>query len=202
MPIASLALALSLSTLALPSVRLALAFDPQLPAAVRQVALEEAAAIWRPYGVAVLAAGADGSACGDPGVAVAGRLTVVVSGDTAGIKAWAAPFAAISFPPGGRPGDAIELRYAVLRRLGLGSVEIGGVRESRWPLALRDRILGRMTGRVVAHEIGHWTLRTREHSPSGLMRAMHTVGDLADVSRAPFELTTADVARLREVVGR
>jgi hypothetical protein len=57
-----------------------------------------------------------------------------------------------------------------------------------------------MIGRVLAHEIGHWLLRTRSHSSGGLMRAVHTTNELADFGRAGFVLVPADVVRLREVL--
>lgn len=38
---------------------------------------------------------------------------------------------------------------------------------------------GRLLGRVIAHEIGHLMLGSREHSRDGLMRAVWTAGELA-----------------------
>ena len=59
-----------------------------------------------------------------------------------------------------------------------------------------------MIGRVVAHEIGHWLLRARDHSTTGLMRAHHTTDALADPGREGFGLAPADVARLRAALTR
>ncbi|MBI3402415.1 MAG: hypothetical protein HY048_13420 [Acidobacteria bacterium] len=35
-----------------------------------------------------------------------------------------------------------------------------GASETQWPRAMRERIFGRVMGRVLAHEIGHFVLGT------------------------------------------
>jgi hypothetical protein len=61
------------------------------------------------------------------------------------------------------------------------------------PSALADTFLGRALGRVVAHEIGHYLLGTREHTPHGLMRARYTPQDLLEDS--PRQLYSLDSRR-------
>ena len=46
-----------------------------------------------------------------------------------------------------------------------------------------------MLGRALAHEIGHYLLRTPGHSKSGLMRAAQTAADLIRDDRGPFRVT-------------
>jgi hypothetical protein len=53
-------------------------------------------------------------------------------------------------------------------------------------IALRDTRLGRMLGRAIAHEVGHFLSRSGAHTPSGLMRASHTVPALTGASLRPF----------------
>ena len=180
-----------------PVLRLALAMDGRLPRAVACVAVAEAAALWAPYRVAI----------GPPGPAPSGgphdglvdaALTVRVAEPTPGvIRAWSSPFASIRFQSDGVPEPTLLLHYDTLLTLGLGTVTVGGSREGRWPKALRDQILGRMIGRVLAHEIGHWLLRSSEHSAGGLMRASQPAHLLADPAREGFALTPADAATLR-----
>ena len=50
------------------------------------------------------------------------------------------------------------------------------------PLRLADTFLGRALGRVLAHEIGHYLLGTREHTAHGLMRPQFTPQDLLEDS--------------------
>lgn len=39
------------------------------------------------------------------------------------------------------------------------------------PMRMRHRLLGRILGRAVAHELGHYVLKSRDHAKTGLMRA-------------------------------
>ena len=48
--------------------------------------------------------------------------------------------------------------------------------------------LGRMLGRAIAHEIGHFLTQSGEHTRSGLMRATHTVAALTGTSLRPFKV--------------
>jgi hypothetical protein len=64
------------------------------------------------------------------------------------------------------------------------------------PGALRDLILGRVLGRALAHEVGHFLLRSQQHSNVGLMRAFQPTGDLVDPNRHRFALSAGDVRRL------
>ena len=61
---------------------------------------------------------------------------------------------------------------------------------------MRDAILGRVTGRALAHELGHFLLRARHHSPKGLMRAGLFVRDLMSVDGRPFFYLSTDEAAL------
>jgi hypothetical protein len=183
-------------------VRIALALDAVLPAAVARGAVAEAAALWAPYRVAVVTLQPTSTACGPARLGEA-VLTVRVAEpglDTA--RAWSSPFAAIRFLADGEPEPTILLHYDAVIKRGLGTLSVGGTREPQWPKAVRDRILGRMIGRVLAHEIGHWVLRSRDHSTSGLMRAQQTTDALAEPGRARFALAPADVARLRAALAR
>ncbi len=66
----------------------------------------------------------------------------------------------------------------------------------RWPLAARQDALGRVIGRALAHEIGHFVLRSTGHARRGLMKARHEAHALAGWQRAGFELDEASSALL------
>lgn len=181
-----------------PHTRMGLAFDARLPEAVVRAAVQEANALWRPYGVAVVQL-----PCSPIDGLVDAGLTVRIAEPSArAAQAWSSPFGSIRFLPGGEPEPAIALHYEAVVSLGLQTVTIRGTRESQWPSALRTTVLGRMVGRVIAHEIGHWLLRSKEHSPSGLMRAFQPASELADPGRERFALTPDDVKRLQLVRAR
>ena len=64
-----------------------------------------------------------------------------------------------------------------------------------------ERRLGVVLGRAVAHEIGHYLLRTRSHAAQGLMRASIGAQEFADVHSQSFRLdrvARAHLARLAD----
>ena len=56
------------------------------------------------------------------------------------------------------------------------------------PAALRHRLTGRVLGRAVAHELGHYLYGSADHAQDGLMRARHRVDDLTSPFRNAFRV--------------
>lgn len=73
----------------------------------------------------------------------------------------------------------------------VSGVRVLGAAESQWPPLMRDRIVGRVIGRVLAHEIGHYALRTPGHARVALMRVSHVMVALVGPERRPFTLSKA-----------
>jgi hypothetical protein len=71
-----------------------------------------------------------------------------------------------------------------------------GLHASEWAADLREVVMGRVLGRALAHEIGHFLLRSRNHSTIGLMRANPSVADLIGRDRQTFSLSADDEKRL------
>jgi len=65
---------------------------------------------------------------------------------------------------------------------------------------MHDRLFGRVLGRALAHEIGHFLLRRQGHSSKGLMRAQQQVPDLMREDRSCCILSAADVLALDAVI--
>ena len=181
-----------------PHVRIALAIDPRLPAPVSRHAVAEAAAIWAPYGVHISSIDA-AAPCGVLD-AVDTVLAVRLAGRGGRPAVWSSPFGSIRFLPDGRPEPAILVHDEAITTLALKEVVVNGAREGQWPRALRDQVYGRIVGRVIAHEIGHWLL-SRDHSPEGLMRGAQNRQELASPGREGFTLGATDIARLRAALG-
>jgi len=168
-------------------VRVGVAFDgPMASRALEATALKEATLIWATYGVDVKASNA-----GDCESLNAVRLTVTFrNGPDTGPSA--AALGSIRFLDG-VPEPAIALYPRVVAALlsatpGHLIVNTEGV--------VRDLILGRALGRALAHEIGHFLLRSQQHSAVGLMRAFQPTADLVDPNRHHFGLSADDVRRL------
>jgi hypothetical protein len=75
---------------------------------------------------------------------------------------------------------------------------IGAVSEKT--IAERDGLLGRALGRALAHELGHYLLATKEHSPKGLLKGARTAREFFAVDRSALAIPLVErgqiVARL------
>jgi len=168
-------------------VRIDVAFGGGPSRTLEVPALKEATLIWAAYGVDVSALGARGCESIDDV-----RLTVTLANrPDPGVAA--ASLGSIRFQDG-VPEPAIVLYPPVLAALVTATPFGTFLLDS--PGAVRDLVLGRALGRALAHEIGHFLLRSQQHSAKGLMRAYQPTADLVDPSRHRFELSAADVSRL------
>ena len=60
-------------------------------------------------------------------------------------------------------------------------------------------LLGRAMGRAVAHEIGHYLLGSKAHTPAGLMQARRGAAELFSASRRGFQV---DVGQRQSIAAR
>jgi hypothetical protein len=101
----------------------------------------------------------------------------------------------IEFPTPGGPSNVITVSLPIVTRL---------IDESRWggrpikdlPAGLRRQFVRRALGRVIAHEIGHYLLRSSAHAPSGLMRGRLAAADILDRNPANIRLRPTEIERL------
>jgi hypothetical protein len=61
---------------------------------------------------------------------------------------------------------------------------------------------GELLGRVMAHEISHLLLGTRDHEPQGLMRGQWTAIELARQRPSDWRLSRAEGAKIRQAIKR
>jgi hypothetical protein len=159
--------------------------------AVRANAVREAARIWSRYDVSLVSD--DGEARCLP----AGPGTVTVQIDVGrDTESRDVGLGAIRFASDGTPESTIVLHYDAVTRVAT-SAPFMGLHPALWPAGLREEIVARALGRALAHELGHYLLRSPHHANSGLMQARHTGSMLGDPSDRPFALTQIDRARLR-----
>jgi hypothetical protein len=172
-----------------PRVRVELVFDgTPMPARFEASAMNEATLIWAPYGVDLYACAAG---CVRLGSDI--RLAVTLA-DHQPRDLGPRTLGSIQFVDE-VPEPAIAMYPNSIAALTSG-LEILGRRERWWPDKFRDLILGRALGRALAHEIGHFLLRTQRHSTTGLMRALHPAASLFAHDRHPFALSAEEVTRL------
>jgi hypothetical protein len=110
---------------------------------------------------------------------------------------WTSPLGETSFLPDGAPGQVLSLFYDAAVQL-IAAARLPDESGWHWTIPYQHDLLGRVLGRALAHEIGHYLLRSREHSALGLMRAQHPVTELLSDDRRRFGLMPEQVRRLRQ----
>lgn len=173
-----------------PAAHLQLIFASEqlVPPAIREAAENEAAEIWRPYGV-VLSRSLPGCGVAAASLLVAFALDGAPGDGHGGLGA-------IRFTAGGAPDPRVTINYRPVAKLAAMATVMGWT-AWQWPAALRDQVVARVLGRTLAHEIGHFVLRSPHHPDAGLMRARQAASALAASTRKPFGLTQVDRDRLR-----
>jgi hypothetical protein len=166
-----------------------LVFDgPPLPSKLEDAAMQEVTGIWAAYGVDVHRSTATETG-GDSAVTLAVRLA-----DHPGRRMAIWALGSIPFR-GGVPEPAIVMYPNTVAAL-VSTITLHGSSDQQWPVDFRNLILGRVFGRALAHEIGHFLLRSRDHAAVGLMRALQSAADLVAPERQRFVLSAREVARL------
>jgi hypothetical protein len=165
-----------------PRLRVDIVFDaPRLPRHVDVVAMEEVTRIWAACGVDVRAPHAD-----EPGRAGAVRLAVRLA-DREVRPVPPEPLGSVRFIDG-VPEPRVALYLDAIARFVSGA-SLNDHPYSDWPIALQDATLGRAVGRVLAHEIGHFLLCSRDHTAKGLMRSAQILTDLVSPDWRRFALS-------------
>ncbi len=165
---------------------------------VLAAALREASAIWAPYGVVVERATRTRREPGAAGMTIV-PMTLESARARGHLTSHAAPLGWTGFVRDAPPIMKISIFYDVIT-LAANDGVLFGVRDVQSSI-LQERLLARVLGRTIAHEVGHVVLRSPDHSTSGLMRAAQSVADLQHPNSTGFALQEPDVARLRRVLG-
>ncbi len=74
-----------------------------------------------------------------------------------------------------------------------------GQRLQAWPPLVTRLFVRRAVARAIAHEVGHYLLRTRHHAATGLMRPVVNSTQVLDTVPADTRLAPDDVMRLIEM---
>lgn len=106
------------------------------------------------------------------------------------------PIAWIMFHDG-RPTSFIQISQRAALAVLDSRSSWDGLPTTRSMPEMRDRALGRIIGRALAHEIGHYLLGSNGHASSGLMRASLPDEELVAIGRIRMTLDTRDAKVLR-----
>jgi hypothetical protein len=154
-------------------------------------AIEEAADIWAAYGVKIQAP--DALESGHDRIV---RLVVRIA-PSGNKSAQSGALGSILFN-GDDPAPTIELYPAAASAL-IAAVAFNR-RDDAWPATTRDNVLARVLGRALAHEVGHFLLRSKGHSTHGLMKAEQIGSDLMAPDHRGFSLSRDEIHRFRDVL--
>ena len=177
------------------TVRLALSLELDLSPRAVDLMRAEIDRIWQPYGVAI----------GWEAPALSGskqqlRLTIADAElDRPQQSAARAALAWIWFATPTRPGNEIHVSVDAARKLVAG-VRVGGRSVSAWP-GMRETLLARALGRIIAHEVGHFLLVSPQHAEDGLMRAIFRPDDLLTFRARDYSLAPTAVRALADTIG-
>jgi len=117
-------------------------------------------------------------------------LHVVIGNDTGAASDNRIQLGWIVFDDEHTPEQEVYVSYRNSERYLLLSQGIVGV-TSQMTTAQRHTLLGRVMGRALAHELGHYLLASKVHTLRGLMQATRTATDFFSNDRRGFDVNGA-----------
>jgi len=161
------------------SISIAVFLRPDIPDSLVTRICNEAQAIWRPAGIrfAWRRVRQSDQSMSDLEVTIDDERRAVRDQEALG---W------ITFRADG-PERSIHLSLASTEDLLRTIASVGDM-----PIVTHDTLIGRALGRALAHELGHYLLKSQTHAPRGLMQATRPSDRFFAVSRREFELTVQE----------
>ena len=142
--------------------------------------LDEAADIWRAAGFVIVWQRENGLAVRPP------ALRVWIGGARGTQTSESLALGWIMFDDDGAPARNIYVSHANAEALLRSLKDMSAT--DRMPRAERETLLGRAMGRALAHELGHFLLASKAHTPKGLMRARRTSSEFFSRERIRFDV--------------
>jgi len=127
-------------------------------------------------------------------------LHVLITNESGPARDGATPLGWLEFDDGA-PANDIHLSYANAVRFMEDSREVVGIVAQKTP-AERDRLLSRAMGRALAHELAHYLLATKDHSPKGLLKGARTAQEFFAVDRSPFVIVPLERGQIAARLSR
>ena len=192
-------------TVSLPPITVDVNIAPDLPATLVTRVLEETEAVWRASGLTFVwnRHRADRSIATAASGPAACRALDVVIGHNRGAgpemeRDHKMALGWIVFDTPDVPAHEIYISYENALAYMAGSRAVVGAIEQMTALE-REMKLARAMGRALAHELGHYLLASKLHTPGGLMQAVHTASDFFGYQRNGFAI---DAAQRQSVADR
>jgi hypothetical protein len=164
----------------LPAVRVSVVAGSSVTTDFIRTTLAEADAIWRPIGLAVVWQRVTSTVDIDQ----TSQVTITMEEEPSKSSEGKATLGWIHFAAPGSPEPQIHLSRANAKDLLLRTVAF---REK--PPVWQEVLLARALGRALAHELGHYLLKSPTHAPHGLMQAVRPSIQFFASERTGFDLT-------------
>jgi hypothetical protein len=175
----------------LPPIVVALVADPHVAPSVVRLVEAEVDEIFRAAGVRFL--------WRDTPASAASLLVSIDSGSGPDIDAFT-PLGWLVFE-NGAPTPRIHISYPNAERFMDRAREVIGVVSTK-TVAERETLFGRLMGRALAHELGHYLLETKTHTAKGLLKGTPTAQEFFSSTRSSFAIAPVErsqiAARLRK----
>jgi hypothetical protein len=154
---------------------------PNVSASLVALVIAEVDAIFRSAGVSFI---------WSRGESTPTALRVAIGNEAGAAREGGMPLGWIKFADG-RPQQEIYVSYANAEKLMEESRGIVVWLDNNMSIAERQRMLGRVMGRALAHELGHYLLATKAHTAKGLLKAVRSAQELFGFDRRRFQLEPA-----------
>ena len=148
--------------------------------------------IWKPYADVTFADAADNTKGGYDD-----ELHLVVSEQQQFDRSGAPALGWISFAQPGQPLNVVTVSVASARALMARDAWLGR-QFDQLPRSTQQELVARAVSWSVAHEIGHYLLRSSAHAAQGLMRAQLTAAEVMRKDRRWIRLEPREIEALRE----
>jgi hypothetical protein len=97
------------------------------------------------------------------------------------------PIGWVGFGPSGLPAPLLHLSRRNANQL----LDTAAAYRNR-PSSYKELLMARALGRALAHELGHYLMASKSHSPSGLMKGRRFVDEFFSPTRRGFQLDDAE----------
>jgi len=164
-------------------------------------ALAETASLWRSSGVTFVWQRAPrvAAASSVAGPYLPNAMHLIIGNDRGVGRDGKRPLGWILFDAVDAPQQEIYLSYANAMTMMEEARGVVGL-AAEMPRAQREILVARAMGRALAHELGHYLLASKQHTPQGLMKAVLTATELFTTDTSALRLEAAQrsavVARL------
>jgi hypothetical protein len=187
----------------IPPLVINLAVAPDISPTLVALVLDETNAIFRSSGFTFVwertpLRKGHASAPGEAGPYRPSALRVDIGGERGVARDHRTPLGWIVFDDDRSPQQKIYLSHANAMALMEAARPVVGI-VAQMPIAQREVLLARAMGRALAHELAHYLLASKVHTPKGLLRASRTASELFSNDRRPFGI---DAAQRQQIVAR